>query len=249
MLLALDLGNSTLSIGLHDGSAFLVRFAVRVADFSGLAQTLEEKLGKHLSKVDDIALASVNPSWVYAIEGSLLDLLPKVRLTRLGRDVKVPIEARVTRREEVGVDRLLNALAAYRHVGDACLVADFGSAFTLDVVSDDGAYLGGVIAPGIGMSAHALHRETALLPEVKPEPVDHVIGKDTIGCIQSGLFWGTVSELEGLVRRLKSEYPPARKVLATGGDAELMRERCDVIDEVIPELTLEGIRLTLEGET
>jgi len=83
---------------------------------------------------------------------------------------------------------------------------------------------------------------------VKPEPVDHVIGTDTITCIQSGLFWGTVSELEGLVARLRKEYPPARKVLATGGYAELIAREARVIDEVLPELTLEGIRLTLEDK-
>ncbi|HUV39634.1 MAG TPA: type III pantothenate kinase [Planctomycetota bacterium] len=248
MLLALDLGNSALTVGLHDGRRFLLRFSVPVVDFSVLVHRFEEKLARYLDAVDHVALASVNPSWVYAIEGSIVTLWPHVKLTRVGIDVQVPIEARVKRREEVGVDRLLNALAAWRHLGEACLVADFGSALTLDVVSTDGAYLGGVITPGIGMSAQALHRQTALLPEVKPEPVDHVIGTDTITCIQSGLFWGTVSELEGLVARLRKEYPPARKVLATGGYAELIAREARVIDEVLPELTLEGIRLTLEDK-
>jgi type III pantothenate kinase len=172
-----------------------------------------------------------------------------VRVAVLGRDLKVPIAVRVNRPEAVGVDRLLAALAAFHRLGEACIVVDLGSAVTLDVVSSDGEYLGGVIAPGVGMWSSALHANTALLPEVAPEAVEHVIGKDTVQCIQSGLFWGMISMLEGLVRRLKTEHPAARFVFATGGAADLFAGHFTMVDEVVWGLTLEGVRLALEGET
>lgn len=246
MLLALDLGNTSLSAGVFDGKDLLLRLRVPVADFSILVQKLEQKLGRMRGDLDRVALASVNPLWDYALRAALHTLLPDARLIILGRDVRVPVEACVKNPGEVGVDRLLNVLAAFRRTGAACLVVDFGSALTLDVVSGEGAYLGGVIAPGIAMSASALHAHTALLPEVKPERVERVTGNDTIHCIRSGLFWGTIGMLEGLVARLRQEHPAVKRVLATGGDAEIFAGDCAVIDEVVPALTLEGIRLTLE---
>ena len=247
MLLALDLGNTSLSAGVFDGKKLVRRFRVPAAEFSILAARLQQHLaGLPQGAIKRVALASVNPPWLYAVQGSLHVALHGVKVVMVGRDVKVPVEARVDHPEEVGVDRLLNAVAAFRRLKEACLIADFGSALTVDVVSEEGAYIGGVIAPGVGMSAAALHAGTALLPEVKVEPLERVIGTDTITCIQSGLFWGTISTLEGLVARLRQEYPAVGKVLATGGDAELFAGRCAAIDEVVPELTLEGIRLTVE---
>jgi len=248
MLLALDLGNTSLSAGVFDGAKLVRRFHVEVADFGTLAARLREGTTGFLGEIDRVGLASVNPPTVSRVEEALHAVLPSVKVTVVGRDVKVPIRARVKRPEEVGVDRLLDALAAFRRAGEACLVADFGTALTVDVVSSDGDYLGGVIAAGVGMSAKALHAGTALLPEVKCRAVKEVIGKDTVSCIESGLFWGTIAEVEGLVARLRKEVPAARKVLATGGYAEIFAGQCAVIDEVVPELTLEGIRLTLEGD-
>jgi type III pantothenate kinase len=226
MLLALDLGNTSLSAGVFDGAKLVRRFHVEVADFGTLAAKLREGTTGFLGEIDRVGLASVNPPTVYRVEEALHAVLPSVKVTVVGRD----------------------ALAAFRRAGEACLVADFGTALTVDVVSSDGDYLGGVIAAGVGMSAKALHAGTALLPEVKCRAVKNVIGKDTVSCIESGLFWGTIAEVEGLVARLRKEVPAARKVLATGGYAEIFAGQCAVIDEVVPELTLEGIRLTLEGD-
>lgn len=249
MLLALDLGNTSLTGGVFDGEKLLRRFRTRVSDFGDVTDRLKDDVGDFPhGNIHCVALASVNPPWVYAVQGAVRALLPDAEFVMVGRDVKVPIKVRVDRREEVGVDRLLNVRAAFRRVGGACLVVDFGSALTVDVVSTRGEYLGGVIAPGTGMSAAALHAGTALLPEVKPDVVDVVTGKDTITCIRSGLFWGAISMVEGLVRRLKEEHPDVEKVLATGGDAGIFAPHTTVMDEVIPELTLEGIRLTVESE-
>ena len=249
MLLALDLGNGSLCVGIFDGRQLRGSFRVAVADLGELRGRLEAGLGDiGPDAIDRIGLASVNPPWVYVVQEALLGMFAGREPVVIGRDVQVPVPAAVDRPGEVGTDRLLNALAAFDRLHEACLVADFGSALTVDVISEKGEYLGGVIAPGIGMSAAALHAHTALLPHVTPTTAEHVMGRNTIECIRSGLFWSAIGFVEGVVARLRKEYPPAKRVLATGGDAELIAPHCKAIDEVVPELTLEGIRLTLERE-
>jgi type III pantothenate kinase len=246
MLLALDLGNTSLTVGLFDHDKLATQSSIPVAAFGELDGRLRAVPGERASAVDRVALASVNPPWVRAVQASVETALPRATLVILGCDLPVPVRAEVDHPQEVGVDRLLNVLAAWRLVKQPCLVVDFGSALTIDVISKTGSYLGGVIAPGVGMSAHALHSATALLPEVTPEAVERVTGRDTITCIRSGLFFGTIAMVEGLVARLRAEHPDARTVLATGGGAALFTGHIDVIDEFVPGLTLEGIRLAVE---
>jgi type III pantothenate kinase len=249
MLLALDLGNSSLSAGVFDGGKVVHKFRVFVAEFDKLTEQVSERLAwVSPPNIDRIAIASVNPPRLYPVVESLHSVLPALTPVVLGRDLRVPISTLVDHPEEVGVDRLLNGLAAFRRSGDGCVVVDFGSAITLDVVSRRGEFLGGVIAPGITMFTGVLHERTALLPEVKIEPVERVIGKNTVSCIRSGVYWGIIAMIEGLVERIKREYAGAMKVYATGGDAEFFAEHCRVIDEVVPELTLEGIYLTVAQE-
>jgi len=246
MLLALDLGNSSLSVGVFDGERLIVRTHVPVIDFGTLAQRLSAACGDiDTGDINRAALASVNPKRDDDVVEAVAELPGACRLVKIGKDLAVPVNARVARIDEVGVDRLLNALAAFRRERDACLVVDFGSAVTIDVVSETGDYLGGVIAPGVRIAADALHKGTALLPKVDLGASERVIGKDTVACMRSGLYWGTVGAVEGLVARVRGEYPAAKRVLATGGDARLFADVCTVIDEVVPELTLEGIRLTV----
>ncbi len=245
MLLALDLGNTSLSGGVFDGANLVGRLRVLVKDFDHLASGLTESLKGF--DIDRVALASVNPPWVYAVLDAIREAV-SCDTVRIGVDISIPVEAKVDHPGQVGADRLLDALAAFDRVGKACMVVDFGSALTVDVVSEDGAYLGGAIAPGLGMSAAALHSGTALLPEVTLEVPQTATGTNSISCIQSGLFWGTIGMVESLVARLKTEHPEVTRVLATGTDAELFVPHTDAIDEMIPELTLVGIRLTIDRE-
>lgn len=247
MLLALDLGNTSLSGAVFDGKKIVRRFKIPVREFRILKTRLARELKGRVSQIHAAALATVNPPNVYIVEEALNAVLPKVKMTLIGRDVKVPVKALVDRPAQVGADRLLGALAAFRRVKGACLVVDLGTATTVDVVSAKGEFLGGVILSGLSTSALALRQHTALLPQVRAERTARVTGKNTAECIQSGLFWGTVSQIEGLVARLKKEHPAIRKVLATGGDAELIASRCDAIDQVVGDLVLEGIAWTIEG--
>jgi type III pantothenate kinase len=155
-------------------------------------------------------------------------------------------KALVDRPEEVGADRLVNTVAAQDRYKTPLIVVDFGTATTFDVVDGAGNYCGGVIAPGINLSLNALHMAAAKLPSVRIRRTEHVIGKDTVACMQSGLFWGYVSLVEGLVARIKKEFGQPMGVVATGGLAPLFDGATTAIERVDPNLTLWGLRLVYE---
>jgi type III pantothenate kinase len=155
-------------------------------------------------------------------------------------------KALVDRPEEVGADRLVNTVAAHDRFPTPLVVVDFGTATTFDIVDKDGNYCGGVIAPGINLSLTALHMAAAKLPSVRIRRTDHVIGKDTVSCMQSGLFWGYVGLVEGLVARIRQEFGQPMGVVATGGLAPLFEGATAVIEHVDPNLTLWGLRLIYE---
>jgi len=154
--------------------------------------------------------------------------------------------ALVDRPEEVGADRLVNTVAAHDRYKGPLVVVDFGTATTFDVVDGDGNYCGGVIAPGINLSLTALHMAAAKLPSVRVRRTEHVIGKDTVACMQSGLFWGYVGLVEGLVARIKKEFAAPMSVVATGGLAPLFEGAIAGIDRIDANLTLWGLRLVYE---
>src|SRR3989440_3790863 len=162
------------------------------------------------------------------------------------KGVKLGTRALVDRPEEVGADRLVNTGAAHDRYKGPLIVVDFGTATTLDVVDRDGNYCGGVIAPGINLSLTALHMAAAKLPSVRISRTEHVIGKDTESCMQSGIYWGYVGLVEGLVGRIKSEFGAPMRTIATGGLAPLFAGATDAIEHVDPDLTLWGLRLIFE---
>jgi type III pantothenate kinase len=155
-------------------------------------------------------------------------------------------KALVDRPEEVGADRLLNTVAAHDRYKGPLVVVDFGTATNFDVVDKDGNYCGGVIAPGVTLSITALHMAAAKLPSVRLRRIDHVIGKDTVACMQSGVFWGYVGLVEGLVQRIKQEFGAPMAVVATGGLAPLFDGATTVIEHIDANLTLWGLRLIYE---
>src|SRR5437660_4207273 len=162
------------------------------------------------------------------------------------KGVKLGTKALVDRPEEVGADRLVNTVAAHDRYKGPLIVVDFGTATTLDVVDRDGNYCGGVIAPGINLSLTALHMAAAKLPSVRISRTEHVIGKDTVSCMQSGIYWGYVGLVEGLVGRIKTEFGAAMRVVGTGGLAPLFAGATDAIETVDPDLVLWGLRLIFE---
>jgi type III pantothenate kinase len=157
--------------------------------------------------------------------------------------VKLGVKALVERPEEVGADRFLNAVAAHDRYKGPLVVVDFGTSTNFDVVDMDGNFCGGVIAPGVNLSMTALHMAAAKLPSVRVRRIDRVIGKNTVACMQSGLFWGYVGLIEGLVARIKREFGSSMRVIVTGGLAPLFEGAIEGIDHTDPDLTLWGLRL------
>jgi type III pantothenate kinase len=157
--------------------------------------------------------------------------------------VELGTNALVDRPEEVGADRLVNTVAAHDRYRGPVIVVDFGTATTLDVVDVDGNYCGGVIAPGINLSLHALEMAAAKLPSIRIRRTERVIGTDTVSCMQSGIYWGYIGLVEGLVRRIRGERGEPMNVIATGGLAPLFAGATEIIDCVDPDLTLWGLRL------
>ena len=193
-----------------------------------------------LQEASDCVLASVNPR----AENAFCNWLHprwKGRLLRVPVDVPVSIPILARNPDKIGTDRLLNALAAFQRTATATIVIDAGTAVTIDAVSEKGEFIGGVIAPGLETLKEALHLRTAFLPRVSVQRPRRVLGKDTNEAIKSGLYWGMVGLVEKITKKLLEEQVNTPTVLATGGDAELLANEIQIIDEIVPHLTLEGI--------
>ena len=161
----------------------------------------------------------------------------------IGKDIPIPVAVLTDQPDRVGVDRLVNALAAFERTKSWTIVVDAGTAITVDVINDGGAFMGGIIAPGMGISSKALHHYTALLPEIPVNKPKTILGKNTEGAINSGIYWGTVGMVSRLISMLCDELKCQPAIIATGGDAQLLAQEIPKITCVIPCLTLEGIKI------
>jgi type III pantothenate kinase len=157
--------------------------------------------------------------------------------------MKTGMAIRIERPQELGTDRLVNAVAAYEKCGGACVVADFGTTINFDAVSAEGELLGAAIAPGVDISLEALHQRTAKLPKVDLKPPDAAIGRDTVAAVRSGVVYGFAGSVDGIVRRIREELGDEATAIATGGLAGVITPFCEEIDEVDDLLTLTGLRL------
>jgi len=164
----------------------------------------------------------------------------------VGPGVKTGMDIRYDNPREVGADRIVNAVAAYELYGGPAIVVDFGTATTFDVISAQGEYLGGAIAPGIGISTEALFERAARLPRIELVKPRSAIGKNTVASMQAGIVFGFAGQVDELVRRIKKELGEEARVIATGGMAELLAGEARTIEKVDPLLTLEGLRLIYE---
>lgn len=252
MLLAIDVGNTNVTIGVFDGDRLthnwrLAALRERTADELGIFVTrLFEQTKVDISKVTGIAVASVVPPLTRPMEEMCERYFKRKALLVDATNAGMPV--RYSPVGDVGADRIVNAVAArekYGKAGVALIVVDFGTGTTFDVVSRSGEYLGGIICPGIGISAEALFQRAARLPRVDIRKPHSVIGQDTVTAMQSGLFFGYVEMVEGLVRRIRSELDGGSDavVIATGGLADVIAPECRAIQHVEPDLTLDGLRL------
>ncbi|MEM1273215.1 MAG: type III pantothenate kinase [Pseudomonadota bacterium] len=246
MLLCIDCGNTNTVFSVWDGSAFLCTLRTstewqRTADqyYVWLSTLLHHH--KLDVVIDEVIISSTVPRVVFNLR-VLCDRYFNTRPYVVGRpDCLLPRPPRVDEGTQVGPDRLVNAAGAYdRHGGDL-VVVDFGTATTFDVVAEDGAYIGGVIAPGVNLSLEALHRAAAALPHVDVTKPQAVIGTNTVACMQSGVFWGYVGLIQGICARIRGEYDRPMRVLGTGGLAPLFSQGDVLFDVIEDDLTMHGL--------
>ena len=247
MLLAIDAGNTNVVFAVCEGDAIRAQWRAatktsRTAD--EYAAWLMDMLSlQHLGFADLDAgiIASVVPAALFDLRSLCRRYLNCEPLVVGDPNVELGIAIHADRPAAVGADRLANTVAAHAAYPGALIVVDFGTATTFDIVSAEGNYEGGVIAPGANLSAEALHQAAAMLPRVAIERTQSVIGKDTIPAVQSGLYWGYVGLIEGLVSRIKAEYGQPMTVIATGGLAALFHRQVAAIDHLDADLTISGL--------
>ncbi|MDQ2803775.1 MAG: type III pantothenate kinase [Pseudomonadota bacterium] len=251
MLLVIDAGNTNVVVAVHDAGTWQGVWRIRTAaqrtsdEYAVWLLSLLDRAGLKAAMVSAAVIGTVVPAALYHLRRLCRDwfaIEPLIARASLdwGFDIKVDNP------EEVGADRLLNSLAAHRQFGGPLVIVDLGTATTFDVVDKDGAYLGGVIAPGINLSLEALHQAAAQLPRIGIGRPQAVIGRATVPAMQSGTYWGNIGLIEGIVARIKAEYGGPMKVIATGGLAPLLSEGTLAIEHIAPDLTLEGLRILAE---
>jgi type III pantothenate kinase len=251
MLLVIDAGNTNVVVAVHDGAGWRGNWRIatdpqRTSDeYAVWLLTLLQHASIRRGDISGAVIGTVVPAALYHLRRLVRDWFAVEPLIARAT-VQWGFDIKVDNPEEVGADRLLNALASHRKYGGPLVVIDFGTATTFDVVSPAGAYLGGVIAPGINLSIEALHRAAARLPRIGIGRPQAVIGTNTIAAMQSGIYWGYVALIEGMVARIQTEYSFPLKVIATGGLAPLLAEGTTTIGQIDPDLTLDGLRMLAE---
>jgi type III pantothenate kinase len=244
MILAVDIGNTNINIGSFQGKKLISHFCVD--NKSLINQKAAFPLNSSLlNQTKNILIASVNPK-MEPLLYKHLGKEHKKKLLKIGREIKLNMPVLVDNPQKVGIDRLLNTLAAYRRTKTSTIVIDFGTAITIDIVSKNGEFLGGLILPGIRTSAYALNKQTALLPEVVIKRTKNIIGKNAEDAIKAGIYFGTVGSIIHIIREIRKVHGDMQKIIATGGDAKTFKKDISEIDKVIPHLTLEGIRIAFK---
>ena len=251
MLLALDAGNTNISIGAFEGRDLIGRWRLRTiqdqtADEWGiLMRNLFSLSHLELSAVDGVVISSVVP----AVDQPLIAMAERYFHRRpmfIDYSTDIGIAVRYDHPREVGADRLVNAVAAFHKYGGPCVSVDLGTTINFDIVSKGAEFLGGIICPGIGMSISGLFAKTARLPMVDFREPEKLIGSNTVGSITSGLYYGILGMIDGIVERLIAELGPQTKTVATGGQGQLIVRGSRLVKNYDEDLTLDGLRLIWE---
>ncbi|MBI5379199.1 MAG: type III pantothenate kinase [Nitrospirae bacterium] len=248
MLLAVDIGNSQITLGVYQGEdlrchgRLSTRAEAGADEYGILLRGILATHGADLEAVDAVILSCVVPALQTVFEEVARNFL-HLKPTVVGPHLQTGLTLRIDRPEELGADRLVNAVAAYHRYGGPVILVDLGTATTFCVVSADGEYLGGAIAAGLEITADALFQRTAKLPRVSLDRPPRAVGTNTVHAMQAGLLLGHAAMIEGLIRRIKTELQDSPRVIATGGLAERLAPEIEGIDEVRPFLTLEGLKL------
>ena len=246
MLLAIDVGNTNTVFAIWNGNRFLVTWRTvtdhqRTADqYYAWLSTLMISL-KISIKISRVVISASVPKAVVNLSVFCERYFECKPLVVGKRGCKLPVDPRIDPGTVAGPDRLANVAGTFERHGGSCIVVDFGTATNFDVVASDGAYVGGIIAPGVDLSLKALHLGTASLPHVDIRQPEKVVGTNTVQCIQSGIFWGYVGLIQGLINRIKSENVKKMTVIGTGGLALLFNKIPNLFDFIEEDLTIFGL--------
>jgi type III pantothenate kinase len=247
MLLAIDAGNTNVVFAVFEGQQCLQSWrcktdAGRTADeYAAWLLQLFVAEGLSFKQISSAIISSVVPDATFNLK-RLCEKNIQCPYMTVGADLKgLDLRIKLNKPEEVGADRLVNAVAIKTYYQYPAIVVDFGTATTFDVVDAEGAYCGGVIAPGVNLSMTALHQAAAKLPRVAVRKPESVIGRDTVGAMQSGIYWGYIAMVEGMIDKISKEMGQKPFVLATGGLATTLMEGTTVIDKIDEDLTLKGL--------
>lgn len=246
MIFLIDIGNTNTVVALSDGKDILARWRCKTDsgrtgdEYAAWLLPLLKHAGYDLHSVEAVLISSVVPEANFnllSLSRLYCDTAPRF----VGRDIFPKIDITLPKPEEIGADRLVNALAVKTHYSAPAIIIDFGTATTFDVLDGKGRYAGGAIAAGINLSIDALHRAAAKLPRVSISRPDKAIGTSTVEAMQSGIYWGYTGLIEGMVTRMKDELGGQATVLATGGLAPLFARDIEMIDIVDEDLTMKGL--------
>lgn len=248
MLLTIDAGNTNTVFAVFDKNTLVGKWRIttersRTADEYALAITqFLEMGGIKQKKINAVIIANVVPQAMFPLRTMCIEYF-NCKPIIVGEDgANIGIGIAIEHKNEIGADRLVNALAAFNRYQGNTIVIDFGTATTFDVINFEGSYCGGVICPGINLSIKALHIAAARLPEVAVAKPAKVIGTSTVEAMQSGIYWGYVGLVEGIIKGIKREIGKNMTVVATGGLASLFSEATDVIEKLEPDLTIYGLK-------
>lgn len=249
MILAIDVGNTNITLGVFDGNDLKANFRMttqvnRTSDEYGLMLTgLLQAKGIGEGDIESSIIASVVPKLMHSLTSGIIKYLGVTPLL-VGAGTKTGIKVAVPNPREIGTDRIVDAVAAYEIYGGPVLVIDFGTAITYDLISADGSFLAGVTSPGLRIAANALWTQTAKLPEIDIAMPDTILTKETVSSMQAGLVFGCIGQTEYIVRRMLSEAGiTGCRVVATGGIGKIIADATDVIEMYDPHLTLKGLKI------
>ncbi|WP_078556519.1 type III pantothenate kinase [Bacillus alkalicellulosilyticus] len=248
MIFVVDVGNTNIVLGVYDGDE--LKFHWRIAtsrektedEYGMVIKSLFSHHGVSFEEIDGIIISSVVPPIMFALEQMCIKYFGQAPIV-IGPGIKTGLNIKYENPREVGADRIVNAVAAIHLYGSPLVIVDFGTATTYCYINEDKQYMGGVIAPGIGISTEALYTRASKLPRIEITKPPQVVGKNTVHAMQSGIFYGYVGQVDGIVSRMKEQSPEQPKVIATGGLATLIAEESRTIDTVDPFLTLKGLQM------
>lgn len=252
MILVVDAGNTNITLGVFEGEKLLGNYRMttkvsRTSDEYGIfIINLLEKNGIDSTAITGVIISSVVPNIMYSFTSAIKKYFG-VKPIIVGAGIKTGINIAIANPKSMGADRIVDAVAAYKLYGGPVIVLDFGTATTHDIITKDGALIAGVTSPGIRISANALWKDTAMLPEIEIKKPDTILAKNTVTSMQAGLFYGYVGQTEYIIRKIKEEFQEENvKVVATGGLGKLISEETEYIDIYDKDLTLKGLRIVYD---